>query len=93
MSQLKQERAETVKAKLKKTEPYFGWCDVEGCKNEGASGGYYWRETGYWTICSKHGDMARAKEPQPKMKRTAIHREKTRDKKTGFLPEPKKWRC
>ena len=30
-------------------EPYFGWCDVERCENEGCSGGMAWRDTGYWT--------------------------------------------
>jgi len=69
-----------------KYEPYFGWCDVDGCKNEGAAGGSYWRETGYWTLCHKHCQDARDGKPQPKMKTKAIKREKSRDKVTGFLP-------
>lgn len=68
-----------------KYEPYFGWCDVAGCKNEGAAGGCYWSETGYWTTCHEHSDAARKGEPQPKMKPSAIRREKRRDKVTGFL--------
>ena len=31
-----------IRDKFDKTmddEPYFGWCNVEGCKNEGCSGG------------------------------------------------------
>jgi hypothetical protein len=59
-------------------ESYFGWCDVEGCENEGANGGGCWRETGYWTVCSKHSSKYRAGEPQPQMKQTAIDREKRR---------------
>jgi hypothetical protein len=61
-----------------KYEPYFGWCDVEGCENEGANGGGCWRETGYWTFCSKHSAEHRAGKPQPPMKQTAIDREKSR---------------
>lgn len=70
-------------------EPYFGWCDVSGCKNEGCNGGGCWRETGYWTVCSKHSASYRAGDPQPKMKRGAIKREKGRDKVTGYLPANK----
>lgn len=61
------------------SEPYFGWCDVDGCKNEGSSGGIGWRETGYWTLCSKHLADHRAWKPCPKMKQDAIEREKLRD--------------
>jgi len=67
-------------------EPYYGWCDVWGCKNEGCSGGNAWRDTGYWTVCSKHADDCRAGKPQPKMKQKSIKRENSRDKKTGCLP-------
>jgi len=66
-------------------EPYMGWCEVDGCNNEGASGGCYWSSTGYWTICSKHGEDCRNGVPQPKMKVEAVEREKNRDPKTGFL--------
>lgn len=66
-------------------EPYFGWCDVSGCKNEGSAGGLAWRETGYWTTCLKHNQEWREGKPQPKMKKEAIEREKNRDTKTGCL--------
>lgn len=56
-------------------EPYGGWCKVEGCTNEASSGGTHWRESGYWTICSKHGDLARRGDPQPQMKKEAIEKE------------------
>lgn len=61
-----------------KYEPYFGWCNVEGCDREGANGGVCWRETGYWTVCSKHSQEYRDGKPQPKMKQFAIDREKRR---------------
>ena len=76
---------ESEEDKTEVYEPYFGWCDVSGCKNEGCNGGGCWRETGYWTVCSKHCASYRAGDPQPKMKRDAIKREKGRDKVTGFL--------
>lgn len=66
-------------------EPYFGWCDVEGCDNEGCSGGNAWRETGYWTVCSKHSAANRKGETQPKMKQEAIDRENSRGT-DGILP-------
>lgn len=59
-------------------EPYFGWCDVEGCGNEAANGGGCWRETGYWSVCGKHSSDYREGKPQPKMKKEAIDREKSR---------------
>ena len=67
-------------------EPYFGWCDVDRCENEGCSGGNAWRDTGYWTVCIKHADDYRRGKQQPKMKQKAIYRENRRDKKTGYLP-------
>lgn len=67
-------------------EPYFGWCDVDGCDNEGCSGGIAWRDTGYWTVCYKHSYQFRKGLEQPKMKQTAIDRENSRDKITGYLP-------
>jgi len=67
-------------------EPYFGWCEVDGCENEGCSGGNAWRKTGYWTVCSEHSRKHREGKPQPKMKQLAIERENSRDKTTGFLP-------
>lgn len=68
-------------------EPYFGWCDVDGCENEGCSGGNAWRNTGYWTVCYKNSDDHRKGLEQPKMKQTAIERERKRDKKTGYLSQ------
>ena len=59
-------------------EPYFGWCNVEGCEREGANGGSCWRNTGYWTVCSKHSQEYREGKPQPPMKQWAIDREKRR---------------
>jgi len=59
-------------------EPYFGWCNVEGCENEGANGGGCWPETGYWTVCSKHAAEYRAGQPQPKMQQKYIDKEATR---------------
>ncbi len=59
-------------------EPYFGWCNVEGCENEGANGGCCWRETGYWTVCCKHASEYRAGKPQPKMQQKYIDKEATR---------------
>jgi hypothetical protein len=67
-------------------KPYFGWCDVSRCKNEGCSGGVAWKETGHWTVCYKHSASAKNGDPQPKMKQSAIKREKSRDKVTGYLP-------
>lgn len=81
-------KAEVEREEKEENEPYFGWCDVEGCELPGCSGGVYWRETGYWTICSIHSNMARSGIEQPKMKQEAIEREKRRDKKTGYLINP-----
>lgn len=66
-------------------EPYFGWCDVDGCNNAGSSGGMGWRDTGYWTLCSIHFKDYHDKKPQPKMKDVSIKRESTRDE-NGRLP-------
>lgn len=66
-------------------EPYFGWCSVEGCENEGCSGGIAWRDTGYWTVCYKHSNDFRQGLPQPKMKQADIDRESTR-LSDGTLP-------
>ncbi len=76
-------RCESIEDKI--YEPYFGWCDVEGCENEGCSGGNAWNETGFWTVCYKHSAMYRNGAPQPLMKQSAIDRENSRDKITGFL--------
>ena len=62
----------------KEYEPYFGWCDVEGCDNEGCSGGNAWNSTGYWTVCSQHANDARKGKHQPQMKQSAIDRENSR---------------
>ena len=78
-------KGESIFSKPSDDEPYFGWCDVDGCENEGCSGGMAWRDTGYWTVCSKHSQMNREGKKQPKMKQTAIDKEKTR-KPDGTLP-------
>lgn len=70
---------------VKGHDPYFGWCDVSGCKNEGSMSGVSWRDTGHWKTCSKHSKDYRNGKPQPKMKKKAIKRENSRDPKTGFL--------
>ncbi len=64
----------------KPNEPYFGWCDVEGCNKEAASAGLAWGETGYWKSCTEHSADSRERKPQPKMKQAAINREKSRGK-------------
>lgn len=69
-------------------EPYMGWCDVEGCDNESCSNGSYYKEKGYWCLCSEHSKSAREGKPQYFMKQSAIDRENSRDKKTGCLPLP-----
>ena len=69
--------------------PYFGWCDVEGCEGEGCSGGNAWRDSGYWTMCSKHAQDHRDGKPQPKMKQKVIDKENSRDPDTGYLPSVK----
>jgi hypothetical protein len=78
-----QEQSEQVTDKS--YEPYFGWCDVDGCKNEGCCGGTGWMKSGYWTLCTNHSRMSREGKKQPKMKQSAIQRESRRDKKTGWL--------
>lgn len=62
----------------KDDEPYFGWCDVDGCGKEGCSGGNVWRETGYWIACNEHSKQYREGKPQPKMKQKSIDREASR---------------
>jgi len=71
-----------------KENPYWYWpqCDVSGCKGVSSSGGVHWKETGYWSICPKHADMCRAGEPQPKMRKSAIDENASRDPQTGYLP-------
>lgn len=71
-------KVESEMTEIQSREPYFGYCDIEGCDNEGASGGNCWRDTGYWTVCMKHSQEYREGKPQPKMMQSAIDREKTR---------------
>jgi hypothetical protein len=53
-------------------------CDVQGCKDVVTTGGAAWRDTGYWSLCSKHhSDYLRGK-PQPVMNAEAVEREKKR---------------
>ena len=80
-------RTEEINKEL--SEPYFGWCDVEGCDKEGCSGGNAWRDSGYWTVCYKHAQDYRDRKPQPKMKKASVKKESLRDKKTGYLPSIK----
>jgi len=75
---------DVVESCIIEAEPYFGWCEVDGCKNGGANGGGCWRETGYWTVCADHSALHRKGGEQPKMKTSAIEREKTRGT-DGFL--------
>lgn len=65
---------------------YYPQCDVEGCESVSCRGGGVWEETGYWSVCPEHSQEYREGKPQPKMKQSAIEREASRDKKTGFLP-------
>ena len=71
-------------ATVSAVEPYFGWCDVKGCKNEASCGGIAWQDSGYWSTCSEHTNMHRAGFPQSTMKAASIEREARRDEK-GFL--------
>ena len=66
-------------------DPYFGWCDVDGCENEGCCGGICWSETGYWIVCYFHSQIHSDGEKQPKMKQSAIDRENSRNKLTRYL--------
>lgn len=65
-------------------EAYENWegfpslCDVEGCKKEVSNGGMGWRESGYWSLCYKHGSEAREGKPQPLMKKEAVEKESKR---------------
>lgn len=72
--------------KNKENNPYWYWpqCDVKYCKGVSCSGGVYWKETGYWSICTEHAAMARRGEPQPQMRKSAIKREASRDER-GWL--------
>lgn len=75
----------------KEHDPYWYWpqCDVDGCEGVSGYNGMGWRETGYWCLCSKHANDFRAGKPQPKMKDSAIAKEKTRlPDGTLPLPEP-----
>lgn len=69
---------------------FTDWCDVEGCNNESNSGGAYWREEGYWRLCSMHCSYGREGNPFPKMKEGAVLREQSRGE-DGVLPNDNKW--
>ena len=43
-------------------------CDVKGCNEEATSGGWSWRETGYWALYTKHNTDGKNGLPQPEMK-------------------------
>jgi hypothetical protein len=59
-------------------ELYREVCDVEGCNNEPSSGGAYWKDEGYWVLCSAHFRKGMDGEPMPTMKNEAIARETSR---------------
>ncbi len=80
---LKKQRVEIEREIEKENET--AKCDVLFCKNEVVAGGTCWRETGYWSVCSKHSDDHRDGKPQPKMKQKAVDREKKRNPETGYL--------
>lgn len=86
------EAAEESLAEYEKrdNDPYWYWpqCDVEGCEQVSCCGGMCWSDTGYWSVCSKHSQMHRNGEPQPKMKDASIEKEKTR-LPDGTLPSTK----
>lgn len=66
----------------------YGWpiCNAAGCREKASSGGCHYRETGYWSLCMEHGILGeKAGKPQPKMKRSAIAKERSRDE-NGYLP-------
>ena len=67
-------------------DPYscFPQCDVDGCERVSCNGGGCWRDTGYWSVCSKHSQDHREGKPQPKMRPSSIERENSRDK-DGYL--------
>jgi len=73
----------------KENNPYWYWpqCDVDECEGVSCNNGTYWRETGYWCLCSKHSAMGREGLPQPKMKDSSIENESKRDPITGYLTQ------
>lgn len=60
-------------------------CDVYGCDQSPTTQGSYWRDSGYWCLCSLHSKMGREGLPVPFMKEKAIEREERRKK------HPKGW--
>ena len=66
-------------------EPYFGWCDVDGCENESCNNGTAWSKSGYWKVCYKHSAQFRNGLPQPTMKQKSVDRENSR-LEDGTLP-------
>jgi hypothetical protein len=60
-------------------------CDVVDCNATASSQGMYYKESGYWCLCSKHSQQARESTAIPQMKQGAINREKSR-KSDGTLP-------
>lgn len=61
-------------------------CDVDGCHKQSTNGGCYWKEAGYWRLCSEHFTYGFQGNQQPPMKQSALDREVTRNKQTGNLP-------
>ena len=60
-------------------------CDVVGCNETASTQGMYFKESGYWCLCSKHSQQGRESSSIPQMKQEAIGREKSR-KQDGSLP-------
>lgn len=54
-------------------------CDVDGCYDQTSSAGVYWREAGYWRLCTRHSRAAREQMATPPMKESAVERESARD--------------
>lgn len=53
-------------------------CDVEDCNETSCNQGSYWKDKGYWCVCTKHSDYGRKGGAFPQMKGAAIEREKIR---------------
>lgn len=63
----------------------FPPCDVAGCRETAICGGPAWKEAGYWNTCYDHTCISDNGGAMPKMKPSAVRREKSRDE-NGRLP-------
>lgn len=84
LSEMDEIREAVCKVNDNLSEIYRVVCDVKGCKLTAASQGIWWKDSGYWCICSKHSAMGRNGLPMLEMKQKAIRREKNRDA-NGFI--------